>query len=289
MSFQLRKATRTKAKIRLGLSSISGGGKTFSALLIAYGLCGDWDKIAVVDTENNSADLYAHLGSYNVVPISAPFTPERYIQAIDACHAAGMEVIIVDSITHEWDGSGGILEAADNMPGTSITKWAKLTPRHQVFINAILQSPCHMITTARRKQDYNIIQEGGKTKVEKNGLREITREGFEYELTINLQLDAMHNATASKDRTGLFAGKPEFIPSVETGKMIAEWCETGIDVQAEIRDAITKLGNCETIEELRLFKETLQPFVTDDPEFKAAGNSRYMELKKLLAPSTQKN
>src|SRR5215216_5505381 len=104
---QLRKATRKKAKIRLGLSAISGGGKTYSAILIAKGLCGDLSKVALIDTENGSADLYAHLGEFNVLPLQAPFTPERYIQAIHECEKSGMEVIIIDSISHEWDGKGG--------------------------------------------------------------------------------------------------------------------------------------------------------------------------------------
>ena len=104
---QLRKATRKKAKIRLGLSAVSGGGKTYSAILIAKGLCGDLSKVAVIDTENGSADLYAHLGDYNVLPLAAPFTPERYIEAIRSCEKAGMEVIIVDSISHECDDKGG--------------------------------------------------------------------------------------------------------------------------------------------------------------------------------------
>ncbi len=105
----LRKVTRRKAKIRLGLSAVSGGGKTYSALLIAFGICNDWSKIAIIDTENSSADLYAHLGNYNVLPLNAPFTPEKYSDAINQCEKEGMEVVIIDSITHEWDGKGGCL------------------------------------------------------------------------------------------------------------------------------------------------------------------------------------
>lgn len=230
----LRKATRKKAKIRLGLSAVSGGGKTFSALLIAKGICGDWSKIAIIDSENSSADLYAHLGDYNVLPVTAPFSPEKYIDAIKECEKAGMEVIIVDSITHEWDGKGGCLEIVESLGG-KYQDWAKVTPRHQAFIDAIIQSPAHIITTVRRKQDYEMTKDGsGKIKVEKSGLKEITREGFEYELTINLEMDTRHNATASKDRTGLFMGKPSFVPSEKTGELIAQWCEQGeeaFDVQ----------------------------------------------------------
>jgi len=224
---QLRKATRKKAKIRLGYSSVSGGGKTYSALLTAKGICGDWSKIAIIDSENSSADLYAHLGDFNVLPLSAPFAPERYVEAIRTCEKAGMEVIIIDSITHEWDGKGGCLEIVESLGG-KYQDWARVTPRHQAFLDAILQSPCHIITTVRRKQDYEMVKDGnGKVKIEKGGLREITREGYEYELTINLELDVQHNATASKDRTGLFMGKTAFVPSEKTGELIAQWCELG--------------------------------------------------------------
>ncbi|MBD0279648.1 MAG: AAA family ATPase [Flavisolibacter sp.] len=248
----LRKATRKKVKMRLGLSSVSGGGKTYSALLIAYGMCKDWSKIAIIDSENHSADLYAHLGGFNVLPLTAPFSPERYIEAIKACEEAGMEVIIVDSITHEWDGKGGCLEIVESLGG-KYQDWAKVTPRHQAFIDAILYSTCHVITTVRRKQDYEMIKDGnGKIKVEKGGLREITREGFEYELTINLELDTRHNATASKDRTGLFMGRPAFVPNEKTGELIAQWCEQGEEA-FDIRpgsDWYLKVENCRTQREL---------------------------------------
>jgi hypothetical protein len=250
---QLRKATRKKAKIRLGLSAVSGAGKTYSALLIAKGICGDWSKIAIIDSENNSADLYAHMGDYNVLPINAPFAPERYVEAIKACEKAGMEVIIVDSITHEWDGKGGCLEIVEALGG-KYQDWAKVTPRHQKFIEAILQSPCHIITTVRRKQDYEMVKDNnGKVKIEKAGLREITREGFEYELTINLEMDTQHHATASKDRTNLFAGKPAFVPNEKTGELIAQWCEQGeeaIEAARPGNEWYTRVENCNTQKEL---------------------------------------
>ena len=249
---QLRKATRKKAKIRLGLSAVSGGGKTYSAILVAKGLCGDLSKVAVIDTENGSADLYAHLGDYNVLPLTAPFSPERYIEAIRACEKAGMEVIIVDSISHEWDGKGGCLEIVESLGG-KYQDWAKVTPRHQAFLEAILHSPCHVITTVRRKQDYEMIKDGNKIKVEKGGLKEISREGFEYELTINLEMDTNHNATASKDRTNLFMGKPPFVPSEKTGEIIAQWCEQGEEDFNVVRPGsewYSKVDVCTTQKEL---------------------------------------
>lgn len=259
---QLRKATRKKAKIRLGLSAVSGAGKTYSAILIAKGLVGHLpngqtglSKVAIIDTENGSADLYAHLGDFNVLPLTAPFTPERYIEAIKFCEKAGMEVIIIDSISHEWDGKGGCLEIVESFGG-KYQDWAKVTPRHQAFLEAILHSPSHIITTVRRKQDYEMVKDSnGKIRVEKGGLREITREGFEYELTINLELDTKHNATASKDRTGLFMGKPAFVPSEKTGEIIAAWCGQGEApaIGVNIKPGSewhTKVDNCITQKEL---------------------------------------
>jgi len=232
---QLKKATRKQVKLRLGLSAVSGGGKTYSALLLAKGLVGSWEKIAVIDTENESASLYSHLGDYNTIVLSSPFTPERYIEAIKTCEDAGIECIIIDSITHEWDGKGGILEIHNQMVGNSFTNWSSLTPRHQKFIDAILHSKCHVITTVRRKQDYEMtLNDKGKQTPIKVGLKEITRDGFEYELTVNFNLDEKHNCIASKDRTGLFMDKPFFTITEETGKLIIDWCNDGEKVVPEL-------------------------------------------------------
>lgn len=279
----LRKATRTKAKIRLGLSAVSGGGKTYSSLLIAKGLTGDISKVAIIDTENGSADLYSHLGGYNVLPLSAPFAPEKYIQAIKDCEAAGMECIIIDSISHEWEGEGGILSECDRIGGGFSTAWKLMTPRHEAFKNAILQSSCHIITTVRRKQDYVLVEETNKSgrtvqKPVKAGMKEITREGWEYELTVNLELDVNNTASVSKDRTNLFAGKPGFVPSESTGELIRDWCETGIDPAQQIADAVGKIGMCNSPEELTLLKESLPEYVITSPEFKQAGKDRYLTL-----------
>lgn len=224
----LRKATKQKAKLRIGLAGPSGSGKTYSALLMASGMT-SWDKIALIDTENGSGDLYASLGEYNVLPIKAPFTPEKYRQAITTCEQAGMEVIIIDSVTHEWDGEGGLLEIHGKMPGNSFANWAKITPRHNAFIQSILKSPCHIITTVRTKQGYDMSQNNGKTTVTKVGLKEVQREGFEYELTVNLNIDVAHAASSSKDRTGLFVERVPFQISKETGKELMKWCKDGVD------------------------------------------------------------
>lgn len=260
---ELKKATRKTVKLRLGLSGASGFGKTYSALLLAYGMINDWSKIAVIDTENESASLYSDLGEYKVCVLKPPFTPESYIEAIHLCEKSGIEIIIIDSITHEWDGKGGCLEIHNSLGG-KYQDWAKVTPRHQSFIDAILQSSAHVITTVRRKQDYEMSKDSstGKVKVEKAGTKEITRDGFEYELTLNFEfINDNHMVKASKDRTKLFMNKPEFIITHDTGKSLIDWCNLGVD---ELSIALDEINNCDTIASLQALWSSYKNLQTNE-------------------------
>jgi hypothetical protein len=276
---ELRNAERRQAKIKMGLQAPSGAGKTYSALLLAYGLINDWSKIAVIDTENHSADLYAHLGNYQVLALEQPFSPERYIQAIEVCEKAGMEVIIIDSISHEWESTGGILDIHGAMMGNSFTNWAKVTPRHNGFVQKILQSGCHIIATIRSKQDYVLSEKNGKMVPEKIGLKGVTREGLDYEFTIVLELDLKHQATATKDRTQLFMDKPSFVITPDTGKMIKQWCQSGSETvllpvtsMEELREMIYHSVTVEGLSSLyRTYPKTSQLLI---PEF----NKRKQEI-----------
>ena len=249
-TMQLQQANRRNVKIKMGLQAPSGGGKTRSALLIAYGLCNSWDKIGVIDTENRSSELYSDLGNYQVLSLTAPFSPERYSQAIDICIAAGIEVIIIDSISHEWEGLGGILHDHAQMQGNSFTNWSKLTPRHDGFVQKMLQVDAHIIATMRTKQDYVLSEKNGKMVPEKVGLKSIQRDTTEYEFTLVLDLNMNHRAKASKDRTMLFADKPEFIPTAETGKLILEWCKQPLEdekLAMEIATVRHKIKYCASL------------------------------------------
>lgn len=231
---QLQLATRQKVKLRMSISAPTGFGKTYGALLIAHGMTGDWSKICVIDTENNSASLYAHLGAYYTIPLAPPFTTDKYIQAIEVCEKGGMEVIIIDSVTHVWKGQGGLLEHNNNLGGR-YQDWAKTTPLYQKWLNKILHSSCHVISTMRKKQAYALVQDGGKNKVEKKGMEDEIRDGFDFEQTIAFEVvNEKHMAFAAKDRTQLFDGKPEFLITEEMGEKIIAWCESGADVPPEI-------------------------------------------------------
>ena len=167
MATLIKKASRQKVKIKLGFAGPAGSGKTMSALFTAYGLCGDWNKVLLIDSENGSGELYSNLGDYNVISLQPPFTPESYIEAIHAAESAGMEVIIIDSVSHEWEGKGGILETHSNMTGNSFTNWGKVTPRHNKFVESILQSKCHVICTLRTKTDLFWLKKTGSKFLKK--------------------------------------------------------------------------------------------------------------------------
>ncbi len=226
---QLRQSERRQAKIKMALQGSAGSGKTYSSLLLAKGLTGgDLSKVAIIDTENGSADLYAHLGNYNVLTLKPPFSPQQYVDAIEVCEKAGIQVIIIDSISHCWDY---LLDYHSSLAGNSFTNWAKIKPLEKLFMDKILQCKAHVIATMRTKQDYVLNQKDGKMVPEKVGLKSVQRDGLDYEFTLVFDVDIKHFAVSSKDRTGLFMGKPDFVISENTGKQILEWCNAGSNVQ----------------------------------------------------------
>lgn len=247
---QLQKAARKRAKIRVCLQGASGSGKTYSSLLLAHGLCNDWSKIAVIDTENHSSELYSHLGAYYTLSISAPFSPEKYIEAISICEAANIEVIIIDSSTHLWDGPGGILDVHSSMSGNSFTNWGKLTPRYNAFIQAMLNSTSHIIATVRSKQEYVLSEKNGRQVPEKVGMKGVQRDGIDYEFTLVFEIDCKQQASATKDRTSLFINKPPVKLSQKEGKILSDWCNTDKEVFLSIDYFEEQINAAKSIDEL---------------------------------------
>lgn len=278
---QLKKATRKQVKLRLNLSAPSGAGKTMSALRMAYGMCKDWTKIAVIDTENGSASLYSHLGDFNTVDLVPPFQPEKYIDAINICVEAGIEVVIIDSSSHEWNcllAENEVL-ANTSFRGNTWAAWSKSTPRHDKFVNAVLHAPVHIITCTRSKTET--VQEGGKVK--KIGMKDVQREGWEYELTVSLDIDRdTHLATPSKDRTNLFEGGQPFLITEKTGEKILEWCESGV---SEIKIAINEMEIVANMDDLKQIWSKYKNLQTN-PAFAEAKDKRKAELMEVQEPET---
>lgn len=242
--FNLKVAQRKKVKLMIALSGASGSGKTYSALQIAKGVCGDWSKVAVCDTENGSALYYAgdKTGDWSHLDFSAKmeggYHPTNWIKMIEHVEKIpAIEVLILDSITHEWEGSGGCLESAENGSKNGFVGWKNVTPWHRAFIDKMRSSRLHIIATMRSKQDYVIEQnEKGKSQPRKVGTKSVQREGTDYEFGLILDIDMNHLASASKDRTGLFAVKPPFKISVKTGEELAEWANTGVEQNEAINN-----------------------------------------------------
>ena len=252
----IRKASRQKAFLKLGIASPSGGGKTLGSLLIGYGLMKEkypnlsdselWEKIVIVDSENGSGELYVGMfvedsnitiGEYAVLPLEAPFEPKKYTQAIQLAHESAFEVVIVDSMTHMWAGTGGALEKQGKIADRIRNKyaaWREVTPEITKLIDTILQTPIHVISTMRSKTDH--IQEkdaSGKTVVRKVGLNPVIRDGMEYEFTIFFEIDAKHEAFCSKDRTNQFDGR-YFTITPDIGKRAMAWLNSGADKAGEV-------------------------------------------------------
>lgn len=237
-SIYFQKAERKKSKLRLAIFGASGSGKTLSALLLADGLKKDC-KIAVVDTENGSAEIYADRVDFNVINMSPPYTPDKYMSAVQTAEKQGYDVLILDTISAMWSGSGGILDIKQRVEKrgnkNSFTAWAEVMPMYNRFIDTLLQSNIHVIATMRSKAEYLIQKDehGGIKGIAKVGTTPIMKGEVDYEFTTVFSLDRDNNAIVTKDRTSLFNTTIPFRIDRETGKLIAEWLNVGSQRKVE--------------------------------------------------------
>jgi len=173
----------------------------------------------------------------------------------------------------EWNGSGGCLDIHEQLGGR-FQDWAPVKKRHQALIDAILQSNCHIITTVRRKVEYSLDKDSnGRTKVFKLGTKEVTQEGFEYELDINFELiNENHLAKATKDRLNLYMNKPEFVINISTGKKLISYINNIASTMTK-SEMQQKIMECMTIQELSdLFKNNLDLAKSLEQEFVSKRN-----------------
>lgn len=230
---KIERAQKKKQKLKIALAGISGSGKTYSALTLAFSMC---KKVCVIDTECGSASLYSdHFPEYDVLELQAPYSPQRYMEAIATVEKAGYECIIIDSLSHEWNGAGGCLDmvnAVSKAGGNSYTAWGKVTPHHDALINRMISAQTHIIVTMRTKTAYEMgTNDKGKQAPVKVGMAPTQRDGVEYEFTIVFDIDQNHNFTCSKDRTSMFNNVDIPQPLNETiGKKILDWLDSGIEV-----------------------------------------------------------
>lgn len=228
-----QKAVKYESKLKLAIAGPSGSGKTYSSLMLATHLVPN-GKIAVVDTEHRSAAKYSDLFRFDVLNLAAPFHPDRFIEAIQAAQQGGYDVLIIDSLSHAWNGSGGLLELVDQIAkrlktANTFIAWKEATPIQNRLVEAINATPLHLICTMRSKQEYVLeqVEQNGRTVnvPRKLGMAPIQRDGFEYEFDVYLDMDVDNNAIVAKTRCPALNGHVIHRPSAPLAQTLTDWLQ----------------------------------------------------------------
>ncbi len=228
------RATKQQIKLRMAIDGPSGSGKTFTGLVAATALAGG-KPIAVIDTEAGSAKKYADMFTFDVLELTN-FHPQHYIDGIRDAEDAGYAVILIDSLSHAWEGEGGLLEehekATAREPGrNSYTAWRSVTPIQRDLVEAMLQSRCHIIATMRSKMEYLQTEDSsGKKRIEKVGMAPIQRAGMEYEFDVGADMDLQHNMIISKSRCFAIADQVANKPTAKWFDVLRAWLGSGAPV-----------------------------------------------------------
>lgn len=221
-------AVKHEAKLRLAIAGPSGSGKTYTSLALATALAGG-KPVALVDTEHGSAAKYADTFAFDVLEMTPPFHPDRFGEAIREAAKAGYAVIVLDSLTHAWSGSGGMLDLIDEIAkrkssGNTFAAWKEGTPIQNRLIDSIVGANIHVIATMRSKQDFvQDKDDKGKTVIRKVGMAAQQREGFEYEFDVVLDMDIDNNAVVAKTRAPALNGRVFPKPGKEVAGLLLEW------------------------------------------------------------------
>lgn len=232
-----KKAVKKDLKLRLAITGPAGSGKTYTALRIA---CAMGLPVAYIDTEHGSAAKYADLFDFDVMEMRPPFHPERFVKGIQMAAKEGYAVVVIDSLTHAWNGTGGILdlveEASARLRGNSYAAWKDVTPIQNELTEAIVGSGIHIIACMRSKMDYvQQKDDKGYTKIEKVGMAPVQREGFEYEFDVVMDMDIKHNGIITKTRCPDLTDRVYKFPGEDVAGILSKWLGSGaavIDIEA---------------------------------------------------------
>ncbi|EPZ47613.1 ATP-binding protein [Alicyclobacillus acidoterrestris] len=239
-----KKATKQQSRLRMGLIAPAGAGKTYTALSIGTNL---GNRVAVIDTERGSASKYAGKFDFDVLELDT-YSPQNYIDAIHLAEANGYEVLIIDSLSHAWMGKGGALEMVDKAATRSQSRntyfaWRDVTPLHNALIDAILQSPMHIIATMRAKTEYVIENINGKQVPKKIGLAPIQRDGMEFEFDIVADIDTDHNMIVTKTRCDELADAVINKPGKDVVDTIRNWLSDGVENELSYDELLQRALN----------------------------------------------
>jgi KaiC/GvpD/RAD55 family RecA-like ATPase len=230
---KFKKAIRHHARARLAIDGPSGAGKTFTSLIAAQALS-DGQPVAVIDTEHGSASLYSDLFPFDVLELSN-YDPRIYTRAIKAAEEAGYSVIVIDSLSHAWEGEGGALDQLDKVAkrsysGSSFSAWKDITPLQRALVDAMLSSSAHIIATMRTRMEYVLEKDEktGRTLIRKVGLAPVQRQGIEYEFQVVADMDIEHNLVIAKTRCKLLDGSVVSYPTAGFFKPYADWLRSSL-------------------------------------------------------------
>lgn len=248
----LRKAEREGARLVIGISGISGSGKTRTALELAYGLANyQAEKIFFIDTENRRGSLYADVlknehgdvQQFWIGDLDAPFSPQRYIDAIRECELAGAEVLIIDSISHEWEGTGGCEEIA-TLANPMKPQWNRAKAEHKRFMNALLQSNMHIIVCIRAREKVKLIKVNGKTEYEPQGIMPVTEKNVLFEMTASMMMwDSGKSQQVMKCPEELLPilGREQGYITAQDGLALRQWVQGGNKLDPKVEAYRNKL------------------------------------------------
>jgi hypothetical protein len=301
---EFKKAVKTKSWLRLAIDGVSGSGKTFSAIGIGIGMAEVLGgRVALIDSEHGSAALYADRFDFDTLNLTK-FQIEDYIEALNAAAAAQYPVVIIDSTSHAWDALVERVEriASQKFSGNTFRAWGEGTPLQKKLIEAMLNYPGHVIVTCRSKTEYSVDKdEKGKTTVKKVGTAAVQRQGFEYEFTMSMTMDANHLGLVTKDRTSKF--QDQFIekPGKKLGKELIAWLNEGAPlpppppktIEQQCHDEMVQIGNILTGKtengakiftdaEYNKVKTALAEFPRNPPEARLAFISQLLNEQKSL-------
>lgn len=293
VGFGFQKAKREKIWVKLLLNGPSGSGKTYTALRLATGMLSKVGGagIAAIDTENGRIRYYANEFDFFDLQLGEPYTSESYIEAINAAVDNGFKVLIIDSLSHEWKW---LNEVHDKMPGNSFTNWGKLKPRHAALMEKILQSPIHIIATARGKDDYVMEDKNGKQIPKKVGVGSQQEKDIEYNYTVTFNIDQeTHVASVAKDNTHLFEGRYDKLTEKD-GSNLIDWATSGegemptepaskptFVAPIDSNDLDSKVIECKDLFASRMDEGISKDFLYDIVKKHNAGNKNFMQIKDI--------
>lgn len=273
--FVFAPAVKEAEKARLALAGPSGSGKTWSALSIAQGL---GQSIAVIDTEKGSASKYAGDFAFQTLKLYS-YDPRDLPKALAAAAAAAFDVVIVDSLSHFWMGTDGLLSQVDRIARQSQSKnsfaaWKDANPMEQAMIDALLTYPGHVIVTMRTKTEWVVTEdERGRKAPQKIGTKPVQRDGIEYEFDLVGDLDLDNTLVVSKSRISSLSGRVIPRPDASLGELVREWLSDGVKLPTA-RDYVARLDEATDAEQVReLYREVNSRNLGAAPCVNAAGQS----------------